>query len=449
MGPLGTLITLLMFSLAEAQTPDAQLINEVFGTRMTPEAACADEAPQCTEKYLGTGKANPATICQSFDQNQNPFLAEYPDGSVVPNPFAMDEAVAGQNSGRATDQRLLSMFRNPATSPELVRNFNDSIELMKNVVREQITQGASPSTLHPHQRYLLQRMDQLEVIVDYDTAGCDPANGYPFNARYQGTSNTMYICPILTHMTPEATLALLAHELGHFADPCNYARNYRYSASLMNIPDGKERKARMKEEIVRCLSDLPAEEKTRFSDWATNTTRMQSRGIPIYVTEGENNQNQLYAERLRRCGIVNAPVDPVPPRTYEGTPYLPLLSCIHQRHSNTQTPINASTAISPNTCERGTVVAETIADYVSSSVIARAINRFPERFPAQRRQFFPQFYSSVACANDASEEYLPARDRISVFLQSPTVQRGVNCEGSTLPAACPIPDSLSAESRAP
>lgn len=436
-----------LISLASAQVPDAELISQVLESRVTPEANCSDEAPTCTARFIGEGKSS-GTICSEFAENPAPFLAEYPDGSIVPNPYAMDEAVIGHSSPRATDRRLLDKFQNPATTPELQESFNQSIELMKNLVREQIRQGVSEDQLHPHQRYLLQRMDDLEVIVDYNSAGCDSKNGYPFNARYQGTSNTMYVCPIVTHMTPEATLALLAHELGHFADPCNYARLYPFSDSIQRISNVEERRLRIKSEVGRCLSDLPEAEMNRFGDWATANTRIESKGIPIYAKEGENNQNQAYAERLRGCGVLNPPTDPEPPRTYEGTPYLSLLSCINQRHSRSQTALSDTTPISGATCERS-VVAETIADYVSSSVVARAINRFPERFPSQRRQFFPQFYTSVACADVRNNEYLPAYERISVFLQSPAIQRGVGCEGSTLPVGCPIPDSLTAERRAP
>ncbi len=451
---------LFSFSMAMAQVPDPALINQVLNQEVSPEADCApNEAPICTEQYVGTASTVPR-ICNDQRQNQNPFLAEYPDGSVVPNPYAVDEAMEAiqdeqdsknqrpRPSSRATNPRLRSMFVNRATSPELVASFQASLDFMKNTVREQVTQGASEDSLHPHQRYLLERLDRLEVI--YSSEGCNPADGdHPFNARYQGTSNTLYICPLLTHMSPESTMALLAHELGHFADPCNYARLYRFSQRILSNGDQDSRVRQITQEVGRCLSNVPATERRRFIDWATAPTRLQSRGLPIYVTDGENSQNQMYAERLRACGVVDAPNDPVPPRSYEGSPYTPLLSCINQRHSATRRPIAPNAAISPATCERRTVVAETVADYVASSVIARALNRNPERFPAQNRQHLPLFYTAVGCSNSADPEYLPSSERISVFLQSPAVQRGVGCEGSTLQRACPIPDSLTAERRAP
>jgi hypothetical protein len=440
----------------EVRIPDP---NQVLQAAAAGPGLNCDPDQTCSSFYLRTGKDD-AQICNEYRRNTNTFLNENPDGSVIINPNAIENAISSMRPAEAGStkpsaprtpetERLIRMFRTPATAPALTTSFQNSIELLKTVVREQITQGADPATLNYHQRYLLSRLDTLEVRIGF-TANCNSTEeGHPFNARYQGTSNTMYVCPLLTHMAPEGYMALLAHELGHFVDPCNFARIYKYSAEIRAL-EPKAQGNRIREDINRCLANVPVAQRNQFSEWATAATRVDSGGLPFYQFEGNApNINRTFAERLKTCGVVSEPQGPFPPETYEGSPYLPLLSCINSNHTSTRRPLTAASRINDSTCERRSVVAETVADYVSSSVIARMINRYPERFPAETRSALPQFYTSVACFDEGSEDYVSPAERLSIFLSADANQRALTCDGSAIRVNCPIPENLTGTIRGP
>lgn len=446
------LIVLIVLAPAHATETNLSPIVNVLSNPVTPALDC--QVSSCSDKYVGRDPKNPPTICHEYNQNQNAFLAEYADGTVAVNPVALEEAIAFSDRPqrrrparnrpvpRGENPRLVGMLDTVTPNAAVRQRFLATIELLKSTVREQITQGLPDSELNPHQRYLANRIDQLEVIMEPGMNVCAGGDGHPFNARYQGTSNTMYVCPFLSNLAPESFLPLLAHELGHFADPCNYAEIYRFNPAIRALSIS-EQPARIRADINRCLANVPASQRTPFIDWATSTTRLESRGLPFYQREGGSNPNKPLAEQLVACGIVSAP-DTHPPTSYAGTPYLPILSCVNQRHSSLRAPITEGSLISPSTCEPGREgrAMETIADYVSSSVIARMINRNPQLL--QRGEALPLFYTSIQCSESGDDPtYLPNAQRMTVFLRPPGVQRILNCDGASLESMCPIPDSLS------
>lgn len=427
---------------------------EQVNTPAVPD--CPNDPNSCSVKYVGRGTNQP-TICGDYDRNQNAFLAEYADGTVAVNPIALDETLGAmeaartrnisrsERNARSQNPRLMGMIDTVTPNPAVRQRFDASIELLKSTLRDQITQGRPDSELNPHARYLANRIDHLEVRMESGMDLCVGEGGHPFNARYQGTSNTMYVCPFLSNLTPDAYLPLLAHELGHFSDPCNYAELYRFNDSIRGL-SLRDQPARITSEINRCLSNVPRAQRNRFIQWATGGTRLESRGLPFYQREGASNPNRPLAERLRACGIVSAP-DSHPPTTYTGSPYLPILSCVNQRHSTFHAPIAENATISSDTCEPGRDgrAMETVADYVSSSVIARMMNRNPNYF--QRPEAIPTFYTAVHCGGADDPTYLANWQRLTVFLRPPGMQRFLNCDGSALESMCPIPDSLTGAGR--
>jgi hypothetical protein len=465
MNSLRFLALLFIFSGAVRAQDLAQLIQQIEPANLQPGVSCPEEQQSCVERFMGGEKSEPQ-ICESYRGENSAFLQRFPDGSVVVNPVAVDEALeymdednsrapAGSGKGdqstqkassgtsdpeprtaRGTDPELRRMISEPTTNPGLLRKMNSSLAALKAQLREQIVHGQSRGSLSAQQNFLLNKLDHLHVTMDYN-GECET---HPFNASYSGVLNTLNMCPFLSHLAPESYLALLAHELGHMIDPCSFFDNHSFSPEIARLRNNEDaQKALLRQQINRCLSDVPTEERTRFANWATAPSRMANQGITVYRREPETGGNRDYAERLQRCGVVQAPRNPAP-STYEGSPYLPIISCVSQ--SVGRAPITGSSRISEETCNAETTMPETIADYVASSVIARMIKRTPATISQDRRSLVPNFYSSVSCGGPGAENYLSNRDRMNLFLQPVTIQHAVQCEGSGLQPVCAIPSAL-------
>ncbi len=473
----------LLFSATMVQAQSLPQLIERIGQPVTPQAAatCPDPLVSCSQQYVGSRKIQPA-ICTSFYNERSAFLARYSDGSVVVNPTAIDEAVdymqddssartpasttpvvgkgrsarrqqshprtepvpprtTEPRSQRGTDPELRRMFSNVSTNPQVIQNMNRTLDLLKAQLREQITQGVPTEQLNAQQTFLIAKLDHMTITFNYS----EECQGYPFNASYSGVLNSLNMCPLLTHLSPESYLPLLSHELGHMIDPCSFFDNHAFSPEIARLSANENaQKALLSRRIDQCVTDVAPAERTRFKEWATSPSRMANQGLTIYRFEPDSGGNRSIVERLERCGVVVAPQNPAP-LTYDGTPYLSMISCVSQSYSQSHSPIAASTRISNATCDRSTKMMETIADYVGSSLTARVLNRAPSAIPAERRGNLPSFYSSVACGSSGDTSYLPPDQRMNLFLQPSAIQSAVGCDPSGLQPMCPLPSTLTGQ----
>ncbi len=89
---------------------------------------------------------------------------------------------------------------------------------------------------------------------------------------------------------------------------------------------------------------------------------------------------------------------------------------------------------------------EKFADHIGTSLVARTLNRSEVNIPAEREVLIPTFYTGMQCEpSSGSATYLAPAHRMSIFLQPPTIQRSLGCDGGSLPPssnACPLPESL-------
>lgn len=393
-------------------------------------------AVSCTDRFVGD-LSQPQSICSEWNRGTMPYLETLTDGSVVVNPLAIDQALDNEN----TPSPLFAMFDNVNTSPVLAQKRLEGLDLLKRVLREQITQGQPTESLNESQRFLLFKLDTLRV--SYENA--DGCQDYPYNASYSGVLNTLNICPLLTHVPVESYLSLLAHELGHMSDPCfSFMDLYPFSPAIAALRNNRPAQIqRLRTEITSCLTDVPAQARNQFITWATGNSRLANQGFSVYAREDDVNRNFIL--RLRECGVATAP-PALAPRTYAGHPYLPVISCVATRHQTTPRTINETTRIVEGTqgqsCDRSSVMTETVADYVGSSVIARMLTLYPNAIPRERSALIPMFYSGVRCSGGGDPTYLKPADRMRLYLQPSAIQQSLGCDGSDLPEMCPLPTSL-------
>ena len=390
-------------------------------------ASLTSHAITCQERHIDFGRTS---LYADWAAGQGPVLSTYSDGTSLYNPIAI--------SGEQLGQNIVSL---PTSNQLIMARMQTYLADVKRVMGEQIRGTSSEAELNGHQRFLLERLNGMNITYEYDQ-GCQ---NNAFNASYAQATNTLNVCPLLTRMPVEASLSLITHELGHLADPCNYIDDYQFSASLRRLQrDQRAQIRQLQSDIQRCLTGVPATQLREFIQWASGPNRLQAQAFTLYALDrGDRRAN---VERLAGCGVAVAPRI-LAPSKYEGSPYLSLISCVSGKYplAGTPTPINASSDIGAgNVCDaRNPQVKETVADYIGVSLVNYALNH-SVIIPNDRTPLIGLFYNSVHYdeRGDVNQDYAPSDVRLRALLQTPVVQSALGCTGEALPRECSVPTSL-------
>lgn len=407
------------------------------------DAAHAQRAVECETRFGLSGQGR--SVCDEWAAHSDPVLRRFDDGTFVPNPQALRRGQVHEGLGK-----LARVVNEDASA---VRRLRNEVDLLKRSMIEQVTAGLGEEHWNPHQRYLVDRLRGLRVTIE-DTADCaDDA----YNASYKAGTNTLNLCPLLSHMPPEAFLSLIAHELGHLADPCNYIDRFPFGGPLRGGGGEAGQRQRLETALRRCLRGTPAPETEVFIRWATSPTRLQAQGFTVFAAE--SGANRVLTEKARECGLVSAPDVPAP-RTYEGSPYLGVLTCVTRRYPRAAgpgvpgkpgapapSPVSSATPISMDgpVCDHDhSQVKECAADHIGTALLGFHLNRYPGRVPADRRDLLSYYYASVHCEErgEPSDQYPPSDARLRMVLQLPQIREAAGCRGSAGAAECEIPGSL-------
>ncbi len=379
----------------------------------------------CQERHVETRAAG--SVCADWAARRTLILQTYEDGSQLYNPLLftkqLDESVATTGTPNGA----------------LLDSFRAFVDDLRSSMVDQIRAQSASETLNEHQRFLIHRLNTLNIKVE--NSGCD----YAFNARYQAAPHTLTVCPFVTRMPKEAALGLIAHELGHLADPCNYVDVYSFSDKIKAQAANRAIQQRLlTKEIQNCLRDVPHDQVRELSTWAVGNTRMAAQALTVFASE--NTSRRTHTERLVTCGVVNAPVV-LAPKKYEGSPYLSMISCVSERYplNGTPAPVTGSSDIGSSAvvCDAQTPqVKETVADYIGSSLTAFALKRGLAIDPG-RGDLIGMFYNSVHCDEKDRENpsYAQSSVRMSIFLQPGKSRDTLACTGE-VSRECTIPPGL-------
>lgn len=374
--------------------------------------ALAAGANSCESQFLD--KTSPNSQCMNWQRDPKSVLETLNDGTILPNP------------ARIRGERLPPDVAKHAQARTIPARLQNDFQRLKESMIQQVTGGSAESSWNDHQKFLVARLRQVELSLEQK---CDPA----VDAKYEHVSNKVSVCPLVTAMPFEAILPLLAHELGHLADPCNYVVSRR--------PTARSNPAA----IRSCLSRAGVPE-------TPESRRALSREVRVeWVAD---TKLRAHYAALESCGLVT-PTEGSLPRTYQGSPYLPLITCVSEK--------NASTLRASNLRRKGTVTASTplelhsetcdphqhrhkecTADAVGTALTQFHLRRLPEQFPPERRKLLTYFFASVHCdAHDPKPtlQYATSERRFIDFLQIPEVQTGAQCRLEGAPD-CRIPSQL-------
>ncbi|MES2962317.1 MAG: hypothetical protein V4760_00405, partial [Bdellovibrionota bacterium] len=173
------------------------VVSSAFGSTVHAQARC--------EAYLASNGAADS-LCAS-NQSSGLIQQRFSDGTLLLNP-----TVARRNP--AADQykrRINPDLRQRERVATAVRGLIDSM-------KAQVTGGRPEVTWNPHVRLIMRRLNSINVVYS-DEGTCELG----FNGSYDSAANVMALCAATSYAPPEAVLTLVAHELGHLADPCGFS----------------------------------------------------------------------------------------------------------------------------------------------------------------------------------------------------------------------------------
>jgi len=411
-----------------------------FLTLCLPGVARGGEASppeeSCVARFAGAPSGT-RSQCLDWKRNQNPLLQSYPNGEVLPNPAHLETRPLPRQLVQATR-------RNP--NRRSLEGLREAIGSLKRTMIEQITGGTPQEKWNDHQRYLVDRLDNL--TIDFK----ESCEGPLFNASYSAPLNQLQVCPLLTHLPFEASLPLIAHELGHLADPCNYTDRFGFAPSLMTNGRSDPQKIRM--QVARCLNQagVAREKVDAFLSFAVAPTRLAAQGLTYFAAQRE--ENAPINQALVKCNLISPPTLAAP-NSYGGSPYFSVLQCVGENYPNQGRP-GAGTRLTPNSvvpaptdtgsaCDNTHVkTKECTADHIGTALVDAHLAR--HRSQLSRPELLSYFYASVHCAEGGApvDDYSSSVDRARIFYQSTEVRQALQCGPDRQRPVCSLPDLLRA-----
>jgi hypothetical protein len=394
-------------------------------------------------------------------------LETYSDGSVLPNPLRL------RNWKTDRELRVLGAQPPPAT---LIAEQRTHIDALRETFVQRVTQGQPESRWTDHQRYLVNRIRELRI--GYADASVDICQETPMNANYHAASNTITLCPLAARLPRESLLPLLAHEIGHLADPCNFVEPHRFRGALRNADASLRMREPAMEAVRTCLSSRPQSEVDEVVRYLAGGNRQREQALTLFAGD-RNSATGRSVEALRACGLLESPSVRAP-KTYAQYPFLESARCVSQnlpedQHLNLlnnrgaprgqtfqRDPIGESTPIHNDHIRCGhpervgsdpeslhDVHKECLADQIGADLLAAHIARSPQSFRERPRQHVLFFFSAAHCdeAGEFDINYPRSHLRVGTYLQIREVQNWSGCEGQRFAPICPLGSSRGREGR--
>jgi hypothetical protein len=170
-----------------------------------------------------------ANLCDSLQRDPRVILSTTPTGAFLLNPSRSGREVLNYPPLRAEIARGLDQDR-------LERELRPMFERLVAIVRERV-ETLSPND--PVRGAMTKRLRGL-TLEALDRDRCRAPNRPPFVAAYDNENGFAEVCPWMTHLAPESMLSTLAHEVGHFVDPCGWSMTAdRPGPDLPSFPAGR------------------------------------------------------------------------------------------------------------------------------------------------------------------------------------------------------------------
>lgn len=292
------------------------------------------------------------------------------------------------------------------------REFNSLVTEMTAQVAGDVPNGS----LSAPRRYLASRLRSvsLEILPATDALCAPPTQ---VNARYTERTNSIQVCPWTARLPVAAWLPLIAHELGHLADPCNFRQGFAYTDRLPRTSDGVRRAVR--------ACGVDAAVALGMSDGDHRADRA------LGLTPSSSEAVRKALPKLIACGLLRPTIDPEIPATYEGHPYFGELQSAARVAGVSLAPSSRVAEVA-GLCDSSKADKETAADRIGFRVLAAFLRAHPLK---DHVEWITYFYASVNCSPDehrtglaASPEYASASARLDSFLRIAEVRALAKCE---------------------
>jgi hypothetical protein len=367
----------------------------------------------CTERFVEWRGSH--SICAEWARAGATLASYRIDGVefVIPNPLRTSPSEPSPKSSSKSS----SMSSGDASFAAMKREFNSLVTVMTKQVAGDVSNGL----LSAPRRYLVSRLRSvsLEALPASDSLCAPPTQ---VNARYTERTNAIQVCPWTTRLPVAAWLPLIAHELGHLADPCNFRQGFAYTDRLPRTSDGVRRAVRA------CGVDAAT------ADVMADGDHRADRALGLTPSSSESVRKAI--PKLIACGLLRPTSDPEIPATYEGHPYFDELQSA-ARAAGVQLQSSSRVAEVAGLCSSSKADKETAADRIGFRVLAAFLraHSLKER-PKEHGEWITYFYASVNCSPDehrsnavsATAGYASASARMSSLLQIPEVRALAKCE---------------------
>lgn len=381
-------------------------------------------AGSCETHWIGqAGKLSP--MCEEL--RRRPGVSRNADGTLNVNPLSF---------ARSVPSELRRPVKEVSTDASKLQNLRNQFQAVKDSMIALVTRGLAESSWNAQQKYLVGRLREVKLSLEFGDHCANPDESA--NGTYSQVENVVRLCPLYSHMPAQAALGIMAHELGHLADPCNYVDRFTVSAEL-HRKNAIEFPRALRQSAATCLAGSPG--LNEFQIFLARPTVASSQSVVLYPYQS-GGQRDL-TERLAQCGQLTAPAIPAP-RTYEGNPFLSTLACVANNFRNgsggsaPDRMVNATSPIASALCAGHTHTKECQADHLGMAVFHKYLREHASSTGPDALFYMRMNHCLDRGVADPKSEYPPSDERLRLLFGSPEARKLAACESDTQ-AKCPVP----------
>lgn len=340
--------------------------------------------------------------CRMWYTSDSILAEKFDDGTGIINLRYLIRLARGGNP-KLLLQILSAQKPHPDQEAKLKRMFQQLKEQYLSEFKAIKSSQATPVNLD----YLAQRIYKLRFKYSSENR-C--RNTFELAPEYDVDQNIIYLCKNGLGAPIESLIPILAHEIGHAADPC-HSHIYKYTPELKKIILQNE-----PSKLLKC--GISSESAGTIVKNLKQDMKNGSTGI--YLTEG----SYKGVEILSKCKLVLQPE--VAFKNFENYLWGNLKSCLSTAYPSDEIGFDIDYL---KMCGRKS--AEAFADHIGAKITAAYIQNNRQRLRPKYAHTLLSYYVQKGCLNGNFEgrSYPSAFDRLNIFLNYSEIQEIVKCRG--------------------
>ncbi len=384
-----------------------------FFANRAPAAVSAS----CSDQYFD----GPSSLCSQWKNSTDVFLAEFDDGTALPNPFIL-QGLVDQPAVFGKYLPLLRSKNLPSASQQ--KKVQLAFAELRRSTKNLVVKGRVGSGSDAVKRQLLDRLSKLKLTF---VQGRNSGNTFAPEAFNQTEDNLVELTLSGSNYPLETLLPILSHEIAHSMDPCTS------DVFLFPISMVEELKSGQRDRMKEC--QIPAD----FADGMKATALdPKSTGGRIF-----NEQSSWQIPVLMSCNVIENAVNPMP-TSYDGSPFKELRQCLLTEWASSKPATNTTNSkyeeqtYSISTSKNcSSISKESFADHLGAAIVAEYLKDSKTALRPDRKQHLAFYFAANYCRFGVfqGKSYPSAYKRLETILSVPSVQSTIGCQGlSTMPA---------------